>query len=467
MSRQTSPSAPGGAPAAAPGQGLRTFFLVWLGSSVSMLGSALAGFVIGVWAFEETGSATLYSLIAVAGILPAILLAPFAGALADRWDRRLTMLWCTVASLVVTGVITALLLAGRLEIWHLYLTAIATAVIGAVLRPASMAATTTLIPPRHFGRASGMTQFAGATIRVAAPILAGVLLARIHAAGVLMIDMASFVVVLGVLLVVRIPQPPRAHPAAPPNSLLRDSWTGWRYVRARPGIFGLLLYFAAISVATVICMVLLTPLVLRISDAVVLGTVMSAAGVGALAGGLMMSTWGGPRRRFHGIVGAGVLLGVSVIVAGLRSDPAVIALGVFGIALGGPIMTASFNALWQVKTPLELHGRVFATVTMVAESAMPVALLAAGPVTDFLLEPLMSPGGALADVVGPYLGVGPGRGIGLLFVILGVYVLVVTAVASRHPRLRFVEDELDDAVTPPPPGPGVPAGADAEMTPTA
>jgi DHA3 family macrolide efflux protein-like MFS transporter len=465
-----------GPAAAAPaaGGGMRTFLLVWLGSTVSLLGSALAGFVIGVWAFQETGSATLFSLIIVAGVVPGLVLSPIAGALADRWDRRLTMIWCTVASLVVTGVTTALLMAGRLEVWHLYLTAAATAVIGAVMRPASMGATTVLVPPRHFGRASGMMQFAGATIRIVAPILAGVLLARIQAAGVLLIDMASFVVVLGVLAVVSIPKPPRADPAAPPRSLLSDAGTGWRYLRERPGLFGLLLYFSAIGVAPVVGMVLLTPLVLRIADEVVLGTVMSAAGVGALAGGLIMSTWGGPKRRFHGIVGAGVLLGFSVIVAGLRSDPAVIAVGVFGIALGGPIMTSSFNALWQVKTPLELHGRVFATVTMIAESSMPVALLAAGPATDFLLEPLMAPGGALAEVVGPYLGVGPGRGIGLLYVGLGVYVLLVTAVASRIPVLRRVEDELKDAVGPVPPpaarqadSPGVPADADPAMTPTA
>jgi hypothetical protein len=134
--------------------------------------------------------------------------------------------------------------------------------------------------------------------------------------------------------------------------------------------------------------------------------------MGALAGGFVMSTWGGPRRRFHGIMGAGLVLGVSVIVAGLRSDPVGIAAGVFGIGIGGPIMTGCFNALWQVKTPLQLHGRVFATITMVAESSMPLALLAAGPVTDFLLEPLMAPGGGLAGVFGPYLGVGPGGGSG-------------------------------------------------------
>ncbi|HEX2091293.1 MAG TPA: MFS transporter [Longimicrobiaceae bacterium] len=455
-----------------PHQGMRTFVLMWLGSTVSMLGSALTGFVLGVWAFRETGSATLYSLIAVAGMVPSILLSPVAGALADRWDRRLTMVWCTVVAILVTSVITFLLVTGRLEVWHLYLTATVMSLVVALERPASMGATTVLIPPRHFARASGMMQFGGASIRIVAPVLAGILLGVMHEAGVLLIDLVSFVAVLGVLLAIRIPPPPARPAGAPPRpALWRDAATGWRYIRARPGIFGLLVYFATIGIAPTVSMVLLTPLVLRFADTQVLGSVMSVAGLGALTGGLLMSTWGGPRRRFHGIIGAGVILGVSVIVAGVRMDPRWIAAGAFGIMMGGPIMTTSFNALWQVKTPLELHGRVFATILMIAESSAPLALLAAGPATDYFLEPLMRPGGALAGTFGPVLGVGEGRGIGLLYVFLGVFVLGVTAVASRLPRLRFAEDELADAVAPPAPAgqepaAPVPAAAGAEPAPS-
>ena len=455
------------APAAgpAPHRGFRTFLLIWFGGTVSAMGSALAAFVIGVWAFQQTGSATLYSLIAVAGIVPALVVAPFAGALADRWDRRRMMVWATVAAMVVTAATAALMAAGRLEVWHLYVTSLVASVVGASVRPASMAVSTSLIPPEQFGRASGLMQFGGAGIRIVAPVLAGILLARIHATGVLLLDLASFAVVLVVFLVVRIPQPHLAAAAGPRPSLLADAREGWRYVRERPGIFGMLLYFSAIGIAPVISLVLLTPLVLRTADEVVLGTVMSVAGAGTLTGSFLMSTWGGPRRRFHGIVAAGTILGVSVIVSGLRSDPAVIAAGVFGIALGGPIATGCFNALWQVKTPLHLHGRVFATITMVAESSMPLALLAAGPAADYLLEPLMAPGGALSGTLGPYLGVGPGRGIGLLYVGLGVFVLVATAIASRLPRLRFAEDEMEDSVGSSP-GPG-PVSVDAELSPSA
>jgi MFS family permease len=452
----------------AAGGGFRTFLLIWFGGTVSSLGSALTAFVVGVWAFQQTGSATLYSLIAVAGIVPSILLSPVAGALADRWDRRLLMVWCTVASMVVTGATAALMAADRLEVWHLYVTALVSAVVGALMRPASMAISTSLIRPDQFGRVNGLMQFGFAGVRIVSPILAGILLARIHATGVLLLDLVSFVAVLAVFLAVRVPQPHRAAAAGPRPSLLADSATGWRYVRERPGIFGLLLYFSTIGIAPVISMILLTPLVLRIADEVVLGTVMSMAGLGALAGGFVMSTWGGPRRRFHGIVAAGLVLGVSVIVAGVRSDPVTIAAGVFGIAFGGPIMTGCFNALWQVKTPLRMHGRVFATITMVAESSIPFALVAAGPATDYLLEPLMAPGGALAGTFGPYLGVGPGRGIGLLYVGLGVFVLIATAVASRLPRLRFAEDELEDEVQPKrAAGSGpAPVAADAELSPS-
>lgn len=452
---QSTPSPPG------PHQGMRTFVLIWAGGTISTLGSALTAFVLGVWAFQETGSTTLYSMVTVAALVPAFLAAPFAGALVDRWDRRRTLIGCNLLAIAVTSVLIVLMRTGRLEVWHLYVTSAVLSLGLALRRPAHMAATTVLVPPKHFGRASGMMQFGMATIRIVAPLLAGILLARIHTAGVLMIDLATFLVSLVVLLAVTIPPPPASPGGAPRAPLWRDAGTGWRYIRERPGIFGLLVFFATTAVAPVVGMTLLTPLILGFADEIVLGQVMAAGGAGALVGGFLMSTWGGPRRRFHGIIAAATILGVSTIVAGLRPDPRLIALGTFGMALGGPIATASFNAIWQTKTPLELHGRVFSIILMIAESTAPVALLVAGPLTDHVLEPLFRPGGALADSLGQVVGVGPGRGIGFLYMVLGVFVLCVTAVASRLPRLRFVEDELQDAVAAPAPAPPAPVPQEA------
>jgi DHA3 family macrolide efflux protein-like MFS transporter len=93
-----------------------------------------------------------------------------------------------------------------------------------------------------------------------------------------------------------------------------------------------------------------------------------------------------------------------------------------------------------------IQGRVFSIRRMLASAITPLAYLIAGPLADNLFGPMMSKGGALADKVGQIIGVGPERGIGLMFILSGVLLLVVTAAAYAYPRLRLIEDELPDVV---------------------
>jgi len=426
-------------------RGFRTFLAIWLGGTVSSLGSSLAGFVMALWAFDHSGSATPFVLIAVCGMVPGLLVSPFAGALADRWDRRHTLIGTTLVVVAINAVVLALLVTERLELWHLYVTGAIASVVSSIARPAHMAAVMSLIPKRHFTRANGMMQFGGAAVRIVGPALAAALLVYLAEPTILLLDLISFGVVVVVLLAVTIPQPAGAR--RQPTPIWRDAGTGWKYLRERPGIFGLLVYFAVIGIAPPICMVLITPLVRSFSsDERTLAFVLSATGLGALAGSLLISITGGPKRRFTGIIAAGFILGVSAFVAGLAPNPVLIAIGSFGIAFGGPVMTTCFNSIWQSKTPLELHGRVFATITFMAECSGPIALLGAGPLADFVFEPLMKPGGPLAGSVGSLIGTGFGRGYALLYLILGVMVVVATTVASRIPVLRRAEDDLPDAV---------------------
>jgi hypothetical protein len=111
-----------------------------------------------------------------------------------------------------------------------------------------------------------------------------------------------------------------------------------------------------------------------------------------------------------------------------------------------PITNACSQAIWQRKVAPDVQGRVFAVRRMIAWSTMPLAYLAAGPLADRVFGPLMVEGGALADSVGRVIGVGPGRGIGLLFVVMGALYSLASIGGALYPRLRRVELELPDAV---------------------
>jgi hypothetical protein len=165
-----------------------------------------------------------------------------------------------------------------------------------------------------------------------------------------------------------------------------------------------------------------------------------------LAGGLVMSVWGGPRRRVAGILALLLLQGIVLPLGGLRASALLIAAGAFMYLFAAQIVNGSSQVLWQSKVAPDRQGRVFAVRRMVAWSTLPLAYLIAGPLADHVFEPLLMAGGPLAGSVGRVIGIGHGRGVALMLVVIGVFIALSVAVASRSPRLIHLESELPDAL---------------------
>ena len=179
----------------------------------------------------------------------------------------------------------------------------------------------------------------------------------------------------------------------------------------------------------------------------VLGTVVAiGAGGGFLVGSLIMTVWGGPRRRVLGVLGPGPLLAVGLVALGLWPSAALIAAGGFIYFVSQPIINGCDQTLWQARVAPEIEGRVFATRCVLEHAAVLLAYLLAGPLADGVFGPLLTANGPLAGSVGLVLGVGPGRGIGLLLVLLGLTTLLALAWGALSPRVRRLDDELPDAL---------------------
>ncbi len=436
--------------------GMRTFFVIWSGQLVSTIGSGLTGFALGVWIYQKTGSTALFAIGLLSHAVPNLLVAPFAGALVDRWDRRKAMMFSDAGAGLCTLAIAALLVSGRLDaplqldepwIWLIYLLIALSASFSTFQWPAYSAATSLLVPKEQLGRAGGMVQIGEAASQLLAPAVAGVLLVTIGLQGVLLVDFVTFLFAIFTLLLVRVPSPPvSAAGQAQRGSLLQEAAFGWKYITARAGLFGLLMVFAFSNLLSNFLSPLITPLVLEMSTAKALGYLMSAVGVGMLAGTLVMSAWGGPKRRIHGVLGFLMISGAFMALIGLR--PSLVLMGIAGFCamFFSPIINASSQAIWQSKVEFDIQGRVFAIRRMIAWSTVPIAYLLAGPLADKVFKPLLVEGGPLADtIVGQVIGVGPSRGIGLMFVILGLLNMLVPLIGYLNPRVRNVEDELPDA----------------------
>ncbi|MFI7531770.1 MFS transporter [Streptosporangium sp. NPDC049376] len=425
--------------------GVRRFAVIWAAQLLSIIGSSLTGFVLGVWVYQRTGSATQFTLIMLCAVLPEVLLSQLAGTAADRLDRRRLLMAADAGAAVVTVAPAVLLATGSLQVWHVYVVTAAGAVFGTFHMAAYHSMMPLIMPSRHLGRANGLMQVADA-VNIAAPLLAGTLLVTVGITGVVVADLATFLVTMAVMFAVRLP-PEVTRPGAvtAPEPLRGDLAFGWRHLRARPGLLLLVALLAAHNLLFGAAGVLVQPLILSFGSPAVLGALMFAGGAGVFAGGLVLSAWGGPRRRVRGVVLFTALGGVLLALHSLAPSPWLIAVVAPAFLFTLPFVQGTAMTVVQAKTEPAALGRVLSTVRTLTQTATVLAYLAAGPLADRVLEPAMAPGGALAGVLGGVIGTGPGRGVAAVFLISGLGLLVLAPLLYLQPRLRGVEAELPDA----------------------
>ncbi|MFI7617261.1 amino acid adenylation domain-containing protein [Nonomuraea terrae] len=423
---------------------LSRFAFVALGQFVSMIGSSLSTLVLSIWVYQRTGSITEFALINAIGMLPGIVAGPVAGAVADRWDRRRIMLLSDTAAAVAMGVLGLLVLAGGLEMWHVYLAVSVTSVAGAFQRPAYVAAVAQLVPKRYLGHANGITHLGMGVGTVVAPLIGAGLIDVIGIEGVLALDVLSFLLGAATLLAVRFPDMLFRHRD---ESFRKEIIAGWRYIAHRPALLRAMRFFVVHHVLYMIGFSVIVPMLLTERSTAMLGTALAAGGLGALCGSLVMGLWGGTARRATGLIVVLGVSGVGMSVTGLAS-PYLSVIGLFTIWFCDSVAEGHWLALVQAKVGLELQGRVLSLFMMTMTLTMPLGYLVMGPLAERHVQPLLEPGGALAGSVGAVIGTGPGRGLALLVVLSGLLQLLWVIAGWRDRRLRFMEDELSDAVPP-------------------
>jgi DHA3 family macrolide efflux protein-like MFS transporter len=423
-----------------------TFATVWFGQFVSLIGTELSAFTLGLWAFRQTGSASWFTLIVFFANLPLVVLMPFAGALVDRWDRRRTMIASNLVSAAVMSGLMFLALSGRLRLWQIYPAVGLTAAANAFHWPAYASMPALAVPKKHLGRAAGMIELARAGSQSLAPLLSGILVAAFALTGVIAIDVATFLFAVVSLLLVTVPRPAPKGESAGLRALAMNVKEGWTYITRNQGLVRLLVFFVVFNVFFSGVYVLWVPMIGFFADNKTLGMIASVGTAGMVGGGLLMSTWGGPQKKIHSIVASALLISVCSIVAGFKAWPPLVAVCMFGFYVGFAVINASAQGLWQMKVPIAMQGRVFAMRRMMASATVPLAFFLAGPISDKVFEPRMAPGGALARSAGAMIGVGKGRGVALFVILLGLVMLVQALWGLTSAKLMNLEMEVPDAV---------------------
>ena len=429
---------------------MQGFFLLWSGQLISALGTSLTSFAITIWAFQETGQATTLALVGLFSFGPSILVGPLAGALVDRWNRRLVTGISDVAAVISTVVLLILHTSGTLEVWHLFVLGAWSGIFGAFQWPATSAWISTLVPKEQYGRTSGMMSLIEAVPMIAAPFLAALILSVAGLGTVLVIDIVTCVLAVASLAFVLVPKRAAVNGRAPARrSFTNELAFGFRYIAARRGLLGLMMMFAAVNLVSGMYGIMSSATVLSRTgnDAVALGSVQSLAGVGALVGGILMGIWGGPKVKVYGIFSCLIAAGLfgSTLFAAARGVPMMMA-GAFVYLFCMPILNGSSQAIWQRKVAPEVQGKVFAARRMLAQVFHPVSLLVAGPLADKVMEPAFSSLDAsrLAGAFGSIVGTGSGAGMAFILLVSGFLLAGAAFVGILNPNVRNVEKELAD-----------------------
>jgi MFS family permease len=425
------------------------FILVAIGQFVSLVGSSMTGLGLTVWAYETTGSATALALVGFFFLTPMLIISPVAGALVDRSNRKLMMMLSDLAAVLGTFILLILSSLGILEVWHLYIVSAIEGTFQAFQWPAFSAAITTMVPKEQYGRANGLLSLTESGSGIFAPVLAGALLGIVGLNGILTIDIITFFVAIGTLLIVHVPQPMSTQVGeASRGSIWKESVFGFWYIIKRPSLLGLQLMFLSNNFFSSIAFTLMAAMVLARTNMneLTLGSVNSAAAIGGVLGGLLMSAWGGPKKKVLGILVGWFLSGLLGIVGmGLGRGLAIWAIASFIGNMISPVINGSSQAIWQAKVAPDVQGRVFSIRRLIAWFVTPLAALVAGPWADFVMEPVMADEQSkLAGVFQPIVGSGSGSGMSVILIICGVCIMLISIISYLVPAIRDAETLLSD-----------------------
>ncbi|GAB5603163.1 MFS transporter [Thermus sp. FJN-A] len=410
-------------------QGFAAFRLLWLGQALALLGREMTWFALTLYAYGKTGQATTLSLLGFFHFLPLILLSPLAGVLVDRYPRKWAMLAADLGGGVATGFLLLLFLLGRLEVWPLYLVSALTGALSSLHWPALSAALSAMLEKRDYARASGMMSLAESLAGVGAPVLAAALLKPLGLGGIFALDLLGAGAAVLTLLLVPIPSPPPRTGAR--TSLREEALYGFRFILERPPLLGLQLMFFGINFLSTLAVTVLPAMVLAktgMSEAA-LALVRSAAGLGGVAGGLLLSVWGGPKKRVHGVFLGMAFSSLALALMGVVEGPGAWATLAFLESLFIPVLNGSNQAIWQAKVPLSVQGKVFAARRMIAWFANPMGMVLAGPLADRVFAPRY----------------GQGEGIALMLLLFGSLGVLWGLSGYLLPRVREAENLLPDA----------------------
>ncbi len=418
-------------------KGFKGFTIMAIGQFVSIVGSAMTQFGLSIWIWKTTGNATPFSIISTLFFIPNLLFLPFAGVLVDRWEIKRSLILPDLAAGIVTIFTLILYSLNKLNLPFLYVASFVSGTFNTFQWPAVSVAISIMLDKKDYGRANGLISMVESGPMIIAPIIAGILLPIINLKGVLIIDIITFIFAIGAVLWVYIPKIERKIEDKK-ISFLKDSFFGFNFIFKNKPLLALLTVFLLTNFFGGFSNTLFSPLILSKTgnSSIALGVVQTSFGIGGLIGGLIMTIWGGPKKKVYGVIFGITLIGISTLFLGLSKT--VIPLSTFGFIMSvlNVIANSSSQAIWQSKIPPQLQGRVFSARRVIAQLVGTIPMISSGPLVDKVLVRLFNEPNFLTGLI----GFGKQGALSSLTIFSGFFIFLVGVFSFMNRLVLSVDD---------------------------
>jgi len=419
-------------------RGMPALYTILATQALSMIGSRMTAVGLGLWLFAQTGATTPLLLVAFFLELPGMLLGSIAGAVVDRIPRKPVLILTDAGLALGTLVLFVTIATNTFSVALLYGVALAQGTLTIFQSPASEATLSLMIPAQSRDRMNGLRQMLFPFAGIVAPALTGLLYAAGGIAAVFAVDLATFVIAAGTLLLMHIPQPPPLEQSSEPTTFWQDWRAGLGFLATQTGLLALFVNTVIVNYFLNGSLEITLPYVITITGSeVITGLVLTAMSVGAFTGGALIAARATVHKRVQWmLVGSGVVAFMYLLYGVVRS-PWLLAGALFVMMVPLPMGGALMQSLLQISVPPHLQGRIFAIHAQLGFVGSTLSFWSIGPLVDRVLEP--SVGRSWWIVVAPLVGEDAGAGMALLMVITGLVMAIVTAGLWAIPAVRQLD----------------------------
>ena len=421
------------------GKSFSNFMILWCGDIIASIGSGLTAFALSVYVIKLTGKVTDAALVTLFSFLPAVILNPLAGVLADRYDRRLLMILGDGLSVFGLIFIVICILKGNVSMWQIYFGVGISSIFTALLEPAYKATITDLLSDEDFAKASGLVQLAGSARYLLSPVIAGILLSFTGIISILVIDISTLIVTIPVTIYIKKVIGNTKVENSNNQSFYKDFRDGWKAITANRGILMIIIIISIATFYVGFLQTLFTPMLLSITNARTIGILESLSAIGMLVSSMIIGTINITKKYVAQLVIGLALAGTFISIFGLRAN--IWLIGIFGFLFFAtlPFLNTSADVLIRRNIPDDKQGRAWGLVGILSQCGYLLAYGISGILADYVFNPLLVEGGALASTLGKIFGVGNGRGIGLLISISGIFLIFLAIFMGSIRSIRKLE----------------------------